>query len=353
MPPRPKGQPGTPQIVAIVGGKAGFDSFLAEEHLERKLSAAVGEERADSVEVFRGEESGWGRVLSALRTGSLFATRRAVVFKNADLIRSKADDGEDESAGILAWIEDPTPDVVLVLMAAKPDMRRKIWKAASKGELLSAEPLRGKALESYVQQHLGTRGLSLDGEAFAELVERVGQDLRRLVGEVEKLQAFAGERKRLTLADIEAVLGRGLSRPLWELSDATGDRDAPRTLRLLEGLMDDGEEPLRLLATLYRSLRQVRLARGLGDEKVPRGDLASRMGLPPPLAFKADRILDAARRWPAGRLEQALATLRKADEALKRSAEPRATLAAAVAVACGGKGRGGDRRSPTTWRRGR
>ncbi len=339
--------------MAIVGGKGGFDSFLAEEHLERKLAESVGDDRADGVEIFRGEEAGWGRVLVALRTGSLFAARRAVVFKNVEQVRSKGDDGEDESGGVLTWIEDPSPDVVFVLISAKPDMRRRIWKAvSSRGEVLSAEPLKGRALEAYVQQQLAARNLSLDSEAFSELVERVGQDLRRLMGEVEKLQAFAGDRKQLRLEDVEAVLGRGLSRPLWELSDAAGDRDASRMLRLLEGLMDEGEEALRILATLYRSLRQTRMALALGDERVPRGELASRMGLPPPLAFKADRILEAARKWPKGQLEQTLAVLRRADASLKRSAEPRTTLAAAVAVACGGgKGRGGEAATP--WRRGR
>ena len=340
-------------LVAIVGGKGGFDSFLAEEHLERTLAHAVGEDRTDSVEIFRGEETSWGRVQAALRTGSLFATRRAVVVKNVDQIRGKAEEGEDESGGVLTWIDDPAPDVVFVLTAAKPDMRRKIWKAASsRGALLSAEPLKGKALESYVQRHLAGRGLSLDSDAFTELVERVGQDLRRLMGEVDKLQAFAGDRKKLRLSDVEAVLGRGLSRPLWELSDAAGDRDGARMLRLMEGLLDEGEEALRLLATLYRSLRQTRLALALGEESVPRTGLASRMGLPPPLAFKADRILEAARRWPKGRLEESLEVLRRADGSLKRSAEPRATLAAAVAVACGrDKGREGESLRP--WQKGR
>ena len=58
---------------------AGGDSYLAEEALESLTAAAVGDDRADSLQVFRGDETTWARVVEAARTGSLFATRRAVV----------------------------------------------------------------------------------------------------------------------------------------------------------------------------------------------------------------------------------------------------------------------------------
>ena len=57
----------------------GADSYLAEQALEALLAEWVGSERADSVQVLRGDEATWGRVLEAARTGSLFSSRRAVV----------------------------------------------------------------------------------------------------------------------------------------------------------------------------------------------------------------------------------------------------------------------------------
>jgi len=72
----------------------GSDSYLAEQALESLLQAAVGDERADAVQVFRGDETTWPRVLEAARTGSLFATRRAVVVRNADAIKGEGEEVE-------------------------------------------------------------------------------------------------------------------------------------------------------------------------------------------------------------------------------------------------------------------
>ena len=63
--------------------------------------AAVGAgDRADSVQVFRGDESTWAQVVEAARTGSLFASRRAVVVRNADALKG---DGEE----MVAYVRGP------------------------------------------------------------------------------------------------------------------------------------------------------------------------------------------------------------------------------------------------------
>ena len=56
-----------------------------------------------------------------------------------------------------------------------------------RGAARRAAPLRG-----YVAEQVRRRKLALGDEAFEELLERVGQDLRRLMGELDKLEAFAG-----------------------------------------------------------------------------------------------------------------------------------------------------------------
>ena len=54
------------------------------------------------------------------------------------------------------------------------------------------------------------------------------QDLRRLLGEVDKLEAFREGQDALRAEDVAAVLGRGMARPLYLLSDAIAARGHPR-----------------------------------------------------------------------------------------------------------------------------
>ncbi|HWX23712.1 MAG TPA: DNA polymerase III subunit delta, partial [Vicinamibacteria bacterium] len=303
---------------------AGADSFLADEALRETLAARGGQE-ADSVESFRGEETTWARVLDLCRTGSLFAPQRAVVIRNAEALKG-GEEGEVE-----AYLDAPNPGVTLVLVAAKPDRRRTLWKVLlARAGVISAEPPKGRALRGYVTDLVRKRRLAVSDEGFEEILERVGGDLRRLVGEVDKLEAFAGG-KRLSAEDVASVLGRGAAPPLYRLADAFAARRATEVLDLLERLLAEGEPPLKILGTLHRSLRQVRGAAALRAARAPREVFASKLGVPP---FKVGDLIEASKGWSEGQLKRALGALGAADRRLKTSGEPRVTLSVATLEAC-------------------
>jgi DNA polymerase-3 subunit delta len=316
-------------IQAIVGE----DTYLAEEALEKVLAAAIGAERQDALRVFYGDEAKWEQVLAAARTGSLFVTRRAIVVRRAELL--KYANGGDEDP-VEAYAADPSPDVTLVLLAARPDRRRNPWKKLlARATVHDASPKKGRALRGHVEEELRGRGLRFAPDALNELIAEVGQDLRRLMGEVDKLEAFAGGRKDISADDVAAVLGHGLGQPLYLLSDAYAGRDAPASLELVERLLGDGEDGLRILSTLHRSLRQVRGARAMREARVPRDEIGAKL-LPPNMQFKLDALLEASRRWSEEDLRRGLTVLGRADRRMKRGGDAATTLVAAVAESCGG-----------------
>ncbi len=308
-------------MFAILGG----DTFLAEEALERVLTAAIGADRQEALELLRGDEVTWARVIDAARTPSLFAPRRAVVVRGAEGIKGAADE-------LLRYLEDPSPGVALVLLARKVDGRLTAWKAVkARGEVLSAEPLKGQALRGYVADEVRRRRLGLPPEAVAELVEHLGQDLRRLVGELDKLEAFAGGRRDLTADEVAAVLGKGLGRPVYKLGDAISGRSAGEALELVEELLDDGQDGVYLVGVLYRAVAQVRAVKALREARVPAAEIPGRVGAMP---FKLNDLLGWAGLWSRDDLDQALLTLNRADRALKRGADARVALGSAVVGLC-------------------
>ncbi len=335
-----------PAAVQLIVGE---DSYLAEQALERVLQLAVGPDRADAVSLFYGDETRWDAIVGAARTGSLFATRRAIVVRRADMLRSAASGEEEDTARgtkarakaeqdpVLQFLEDPPPDVTLVLLASKPDRRRNPWKRlCSEGDVHSAEPKKGSALRAYVEDHLRQRGLRLTPDAVADLILEVGQDLRRLIGELDKLEAWgAGRKDPLTAEDVHTVLGRGLGRPLYLLADSAAGRDLPAGLQQLEELLDGGEEGIRILSALHRSLRQVRGAAALRAARVPRAEIGIRL-LPANMQFKLDKLLDASRRWSDAELGRALGALEQADRRIKTGSDAATTLVATLVEACRG-----------------
>jgi DNA polymerase III subunit delta len=314
-------------IQAIVGE----DTYLAEEALERLLAAAIGAERGDALHVLYGDEVRWEDVVAKARTGSLFAPRRAIVVRRADQLK-----GDEELLG--AYLDDPSPDVTLILLAPRPDRRRSVWKRLlAKATVHSAAPKKGRALQAHVEGEISRRGLRLEPEAMEELIQRVGQDLRRLMGEVDKLEAYAAGRGTLSAEDVAAVLGRGFAPPLYRLGDAIAARDAGASLALVEELMGEGEEGLRILATLHRSLRQVRAAAALRARRAGPEEIARQL-LPANMQFKARALVEASRRWSDPDLRRAFVALGRADRRMKRGADGETALVAAIVEACGGEG---------------
>ncbi|MGE0454064.1 MAG: DNA polymerase III subunit delta [Vicinamibacteria bacterium] len=314
----------------IAAGKRGFDSFLAEQALEQALQAAVGDERQDAVQLIRGEESSWARVLDAARSRSLFSPRRAVVVRGAEGLK-----GEGEDVG--GYLADPNPDATLVLLAAKVDRRRSVWKRLSDGaQLVNVEPPRGAELRARVAELVRARKLPLTVEGQQELVDLVGQDLRRLVGELDKLEAWGFGERSIGPDEVALVLGRGMARPVYELADAFQGRDTARTLRLLDDLLEGGEAPLRILAVLHRALRQLRLARALKATRASPDEVARGLGLPPNMAFKASSLLSWAGGWSDAKLRAGLQALDRADRRCKTGVDGRVALAAVAAEALGG-----------------
>lgn len=319
----------------------GADSFLAERALGALLKQVLGETPApEALETLRGEETSWARVLDGARTASLFAPSRVIVVRGADALKG---DGE----GVAEYLEDPTPGVWLALLAAKVDRRRSVWKRLSeRGEVVAVDPLRGARLETFVAEEVSRRGLGLPPEVLEELIERVGQDLRRLVGEIDKLEAYAHGRERLSAEEAGAVLGRGMAPPLYALADAFAAQNLPRCLELLEALVEEREEPLRLLGTLHRAARQMLAGRALKGMRLPREELAARLGLPPPVAFKAPDVLAAAARWSEGQLGAAFGALARADRRMKTGLDGQTALELGVVEALRSGSGGGVRTAP-------
>ena len=223
-----------------------------------------------------------------------------------------------------------------MLVAAKADRRRNPWKRlAAEATVHAADPKKGAALRAHVEQEVRRRGLAVAPDALKDLIDEVGQDLRRLMGELDKLEAWlGGERRPVTADDVHAVLGRGLGRPLFLLADAVTERNLAGSLERLEELLQGGEEPLRILATLHRSLRQVRSAGAMLDARLPRQKIAEAL-LPPNMQWKIDGLLEAAsRRWREPQLRLALRALDEADRQVKRGGDAATALTAALAKSC-------------------
>jgi DNA polymerase III subunit delta len=138
--------------------------------------------------------------------------------------------------------------------------------------------------------------------------------------ELEKLILYAGEKKKITLGDVETMVLAAKQRSLYELTDAISSKDRVRALQILDALLStgDGEDAaighLYMLAKTFRQMLVI-LERNVRDQRMLWAALWQGFRVPP---FAADDIIRQARRYNSKReLTRSIRLVAKADLALR------------------------------------
>ena len=162
--------------------------------------------------------------------------------------------------------------------------------------------------------------MKIDADGARELVDALGGDMMMISNELEKLMLYVGEKKRITLGDVETMVLAAKQRSLYELTDAISSKDRVRALEVLDAILTsgDGEEAaighIYMLAKTFRQMLVI-LERNVRDQRMLWAALWQGFRVPP---FAADDIIKQARRYKSRRdLTRAIRLVAKADLALR------------------------------------
>lgn len=158
--------------------------------------------------------------------------------------------------------------VRLLITAGKISANRTLFKVLSKVatmeycESISAQDRGWEAkMEMWISREVQKRGKTMDRRAIATMVLFVGANLRQMNSELEKLVLYGGERPAITQKDVEMVVTRNKHAKSFALTDAIGDRDLPRAMRLLDMSLAEVkvDSSVSVLGILYGIISKVRL----------------------------------------------------------------------------------------------
>jgi DNA polymerase-3 subunit delta len=164
-------------------------------------------------------------------------------------------------------------------------------------------------------------GVRFDPDAAREMADALGADMMLIASEWNKLVLYAGEKRQVTLGDVETMVLAAKQRSLYELTDAISAKDTPRALLLLQGLLnasDGGEDSaighLYMLARTFRQMLVI-LEKNVRDSRAIWQALWQGFRMPP---FAADDLIRQARRYKSSReITRALRLIARADLELR------------------------------------
>jgi DNA polymerase-3 subunit delta len=274
------------------------------------------------------------QVLDQARTPSLMSPFQVFFIRGVKSLYSRGKH-DDEFSAIEDYFKNPNPDALLIFVAdhisIPADARRMDLTDKDRYERIRETLGEHCTVLEFARVHEGdavkwatevatAEGVKLDIDAARELVDSLGGDMMMVASELEKLVLFAGDRKRITLGDVETLVLAAKQRSFYELTDAISSRDRARALGVLDAILSTGDGDEAAIGHLYmlsRTFRQmlVILERNVRDSRALWQALWQGFRIPP---FAAEDIIRQARRYKSRReLTSAIRRVARADLALR------------------------------------
>jgi DNA polymerase-3 subunit delta len=328
-------------------GPAPVYLFVGAEAYERGrcrralIAAALPEEELEQgLASFDLADTSISTVLDDAQSLSLFASRRLIWVSGAEAAlprgRTTAAEQEDEESGsksdpgvLATYVRDPAPDVVVVFDSSRYEFegedkarneRVQKFFAAIPNQVefrpYTLEEARGLAGELARE-----RGLKIGPAELGVLVQAMAGDAARIASEIDKLALYAGTDRKITAADLAALVPNAQEATIFALAAALGSGNRVRSLEALDSLVRDGEYLPLALTFLETQLRLALVAREANLKSAY--DIQqqfTRMGIRI-WRDRAEQVRQTLSAFPKDKLELAIRKTYDADRAL-RDARP-------------------------------
>jgi DNA polymerase-3 subunit delta len=316
----------------------GDETYLYERCRRAVLDALVDPAMRDfSLAEIDLAETSIFEALDRAQTPSLMAPFQVLFLRNVKTLYGRGAK-KDEFAALDAYGRSFNPQALLIFVAdhlhLPADLRRMDMQDKDRYERIRetlgdwcgmVELVRVEESDAmrWLVAEAERRGSALEVDAARELADALGADMMLMASEMEKLILYTGERRRITLGDVETMVLGAKQRSLYELTDAISAKDRPRALALLQGLLnasDGGEESaighLYMLARTFRQMLVI-LEKNVRDSRAIWQALWQGFRMPP---FAAEDLIRQARRYKSRRdLTRALRLIARADLELRSS----------------------------------
>src|SRR5450432_2379496 len=279
-------------------------------------------------------ETSLNEVLDRAQTPSLMAPFQVFFVRGVKALFGRGSN-EGKIGAIEAYCKNPNPDALVVFVAdhisipadaRRMDMtdkdryqkiREDLGPFCGIVELSRVEE--GEAVR-WIGEYCASREVKIEPDGARELVDALGGDMMMISNELEKLILYVGEKKRVTLGDVETMVLAAKQRSLYELTDAISAKERVRALEVLDAILLSGEGEEAAIGHIYmlaKTFRQmlVILERNVRDQRMLWAALWQGFRVPP---FAADDIIKQARRYKSKReLTRAIRLVARADLALR------------------------------------
>ena len=183
----------------------------------------------------------------------------------------------DAGGALIQAIENGFPqNHHLVVTTDTVDKRKRLFKLIQeKGLVIDCSVPRGERKADKTEQEavlysqmaalLKKEKKTMSRPAFALMMDMTGFDPRTFSNNLAKLVDYVGDREAITPQDVETLLKRTRTDPIYNFTNALTEGDGRQTFFFIRSLLKNGYHPLQLVSAAANHLRKLIVVRGFLD----------------------------------------------------------------------------------------
>ena len=185
-------------------------------------------EQSFNLTIFYGRDADWTSVINACKRYPMFAERQVVLLKEAQMMNSL-----DK---LEPYFEDPLQSTVFVVAhkGKTLDKRSRLHKKLEKkSQVFLSSKIKDDKVFEWVQDYSKTKGYQISFKASILIQEHIGNDLSRIVNELEKLMVNLEGKNQIDEQDIENYIGISKEYNAFELQAAIAYKRTEDVLKII------------------------------------------------------------------------------------------------------------------------
>ena len=238
---------------------------------------------------------------------SLFGERKLILVTGSGFFKSAVE------LSFLSDLEDG--NCTIVFREDSADKRLKSYKDMLKsGVIFECKRQSEKDILQLLSSAAQGAGRTLSPGAAELLIQGIGNDLTRLLGEMEKLILLVDDGEVIRESHVESACTLSLSARIFDLTDAVAAGNKGRAFEILQALLDDKEVPLIILSVLAKNWISLYKAKLIVEEGGGQGDIQRALGVAP---FVAKKLWEQSRRISGDVIREKILLATQMDESIK------------------------------------
>jgi len=267
----------------------GDEQFFIER-LQKDIISIVPDEQKDfNFDLLYGSETTPEKVLGIVKSFPMMADKRVVIVRDFLKLRG-SESGGGNINDFEHYANQPNPSTILCLIDNKlPDGRTSLGKAFKSKSNKNVQEFEFKTLPDYqladwsIEWAKSQYDKQLDPRASQILAQLVGNNLKLLSTEIDKVCTFVDTQERVTIDHVKKIIGSYREYSVIELKEAIFQRNLEKALGIAEQMLlksnADAGEVIRSVGFFYRVFADVWQIRRLMEKQLTKSQVQSELGI--------------------------------------------------------------------------